>query len=107
MSFHTHLLKLHSGTGTHPDTVLFEFTLSVFFLKVFKMPWLGGSLHTLLKNVSFPSPTDMGSHNPPPLGPTSSLGLIPPSNRCDLIIQLPSRLSVLAGTPHGVHSLSR
>ena len=37
-------------------------------LKVFKMHILGRGFHTLMKNVSFPPPTDMGSHNPTPLG---------------------------------------
>ena len=35
-------------------------------LKVFKTRLLGRGFHTLIKNDSFPSPTDMGSHNPPP-----------------------------------------
>ena len=39
----------------------------------FKTCLLGRSFHTLLRNVSFPSPTDVGSHNPPPWGPASSL----------------------------------
>ena len=29
--------------------------------------------HTLIRNASFPSPTNVGSHNPPPWRPTSSL----------------------------------
>ena len=33
----------------------------------FKMCLLGRVFHTLIKNVLFPSPTDVGSHNPPPL----------------------------------------
>ena len=36
-----------------------------FLLKVFKMRLLGRGFHTLIKNVSFSSPTDVGSHNPP------------------------------------------
>ena len=34
-------------------------------LKVFKTCLLGRGFHTLIKNVSFSSPTDVGSHNPP------------------------------------------
>ena len=33
---------------------------------------LGRCFHTLIRNVSFPSPTDVGSHNPPPLGGLAS-----------------------------------
>ena len=32
---------------------------------IFKTCLLGRGFHTLIKNVLFPSPTDMGSHNPP------------------------------------------
>ena len=35
-------------------------------LKVFKTRLLGRGFHTLIKNVLFPSSTDVGSHNPPP-----------------------------------------
>ena len=33
--------------------------------------WRG--FHTLIKNASFPTPIDVGSHNPSPLGPVFSL----------------------------------
>ena len=33
----------------------------------FKTRLLGRGFHTLIRNVSFPSPTDVGSHNPSPL----------------------------------------
>ena len=39
----------------------------------FKTCLLGRSFHTLIKNALFSSPTNVGSHNPPPLGPASSL----------------------------------
>ena len=51
-------------------------------LKVFKTRLLGRGFHILIKNVLFPSTTDVGSHNPLPLGP-----------------------SVLAGTPPSVYPL--
>ena len=35
---------------------------------VLKMCLLGRGLHTLIRNVSFLYPTDVGSHNPPSLG---------------------------------------
>ena len=35
---------------------------------VFKTWLLGRGFHTLVRNASFPSPTDLGSHNLPPLG---------------------------------------
>ena len=49
------------------------------FSRGFKTHMLGRGFHTLVRYVSFPSPTDVGSHNPLPLG-----------------------ASVLAGTPSGV-----
>ena len=42
-------------------------------LTVLKMQLRGTSLHTLIRNVSFPSLTDVRSHNPPPWGPASLL----------------------------------
>ena len=44
-------------------------------LKVLKC--VGRGFHTLIRNVSFPSPTDMGSHNPPSLGSASLLAYCP------------------------------
>ena len=40
------------------DIVLFELPL-----KVFKTHLLGRGFHTFIKNVSFSSPTDVGSHS--------------------------------------------
>ena len=37
-------------------------------LKVFKTHLLGRDFHTLIKNVLLPSPTNVGSHNPPSFG---------------------------------------
>ena len=37
-------------------------------LKVFKTCLLGRGFHTLIKNASFFSPTEVGSHNPPLFG---------------------------------------
>ena len=42
------------------DIVFFEFSL-----KVFKTCLLGRGFHTLVKNILFSSPTDVGSHNSP------------------------------------------
>ena len=63
---------------------------------------LGRGFHTLIKNVSFFSPTDMESHNPPPSGPDT----------CSLLrsmwnppIHSPSGLSVLADTLPRVYPL--
>ena len=39
----------------------------------FKTCLLGRGFHIPIKNASFSSPTDVGSHNPPPWGPTSLL----------------------------------
>ena len=38
-------------------------------LEVFKTRLLWRGFHTLIKGVSFSSPTDVGHHNPPPSGP--------------------------------------
>ena len=54
---------------------------------------LGRGFHTLIKNVSFPSPTDVGSHIiiHPLQGPVSSLALILLSNRCEISQSTPCR----------------
>lgn len=39
----------------------------------FKTCLLGRGFHIPIKNASFSSPTDVGSHNPPPWGPASLL----------------------------------
>ena len=43
----------------------------------FKTCLLGRGFHTLIRNVSFPSPTDLGSHNLPSLGSTVLNGTLP------------------------------
>ena len=43
----------------------FSFGLS---LEIFKMCLVGRDFYTLIKKCFVPSPTDMGSHNPPTLG---------------------------------------
>ena len=78
---------------------------SGFLLDVFKTCLLGRGFHTLIKNVSFSSPTDMGSHNPPPLGPRALLVLFsspidvrpPPIH--------PFGASILAGTCSRLQSI--
>ena len=45
----------------------------------FKTRLLRRSLHTLIKNVLFPYPIDVGSHNPPPFRTQSSLAYRPVS----------------------------
>ena len=77
------------------DIVLFGLPL-----KFFKTCLSRRSFHTLIKNASFPSPTNMGSHNPP-RGLASSLALVPLSNlqpMWDLTIQPRSRPNILVGT---------
>ena len=73
-------------------------------LKVFKTCLLGRGFHTLIKNASFPSPTDVGSHNPPPFGAQrlrwpSFLSLIDVGSHNPPL----SGPSILAGTPLSVH----
>ena len=46
------------------DIVPFELSLNVF-----KMHLLGRGFHTLMRNVSFPSPTDVSHTTPPPRSP--------------------------------------
>ena len=66
--------------------LVFPFGLT---LKVFKTRILGKSFYTLIKNGSLSFPIDVGSHNPPPLRPASSVALVFFSHRC--------------GTPPHVH----
>ena len=81
------------------DIVLFELSLSGFLSRFFKTRLLGRSFHTLTNNVSFSSPTDVGSHNSPPFGAQrprwhsfpSPIDVGPPNSP-------PLGLSVLAGT---------
>ena len=89
-------------------------------LKVFKMRLLGRGFHTLIKNVSFSSPTDVGSHNPPPFGAQrprwysfpSSIDVGPQSTpfgaQCPCwhtaSCPPPSSLNLLAGTSPGAGS---
>ena len=60
-------LILYSGTVPSRYCPFLTFPFE-FFLKVFKTCLLGRGFHTLIKNVSFSSPTDVGSHNPLPFG---------------------------------------
>ena len=50
------------------DSVRFGPLRIVISFIVFEMRLLGRGFHTLIRNASFPSPTDLGSHNLPPLG---------------------------------------
>ena len=79
----------------------FPFGLS---LKVFKTRLLGRGFHTLIKGVSFSSPTDVGSHNPLPPSPFGTQhprwhSFLRPNS------PPPSGISVLAGTPPFVRPL--
>ena len=90
-------------------------------LKIFKTRLLGRGFHTLIKSVSFSSPTDVGSHNPPPLESSvlASTRFFSPINVGPHQIHLflfpidvrtppnppPSGLSVLADTLPHVHPL--
>ena len=57
----------NSSSPPRTDIVLFGFSL-LNSLKVLKRVLLGRGFHTLIKNVSLSSPTDIGSHNSPPFG---------------------------------------
>ena len=73
--------RLVSGSDTicnHPspslaDIVRFDSLRIAISLTIFKTRMLGRGFHILIRNVSFPSPIDVGSHNPPPWGPMSLL----------------------------------
>ena len=88
------------------DIVLFELSL-----KVFKTCLLGRGFHTLIKSVSFSSPTNVGSHNPPPplQGPTSSLAHVlspinvgpppnPPPSGANILTDTLPRVTPFQGT---------
>ena len=49
-----------------PSPRLEDIVLFGLLLKVFKTRLVGRGFHTLTKNASFSSPTNVGSHNPPP-----------------------------------------
>ena len=86
-------MKCNSSSPTLTDIVLFGL-----LLKVFKTHLLGRGLHTLVKNVLFSSLNDVGSHNPPPLGPVSSLALVPYTNRCGTIAGTPPHVRPFRGS---------
>ena len=67
-----------------------------FPLKVLKTRLLGRYFHARINNISFYSPIDVGSHNPPSLRPSILAGM-PPR------VHLPLGPSILVGTPLGVH----
>ena len=70
------------------------------------MYMLGRDFHTLIKNVSFSSPTNVGSHNPPPSGLSVLVGTHSLfQSTWEPPIHLPSGTSVLFGTPPRVHPL--
>ena len=56
------------------DIVLFGLSLSGYPSRFFKTRLLGRGFHILIKGVSFSSLSDVGSHNPPPLGPSILAG---------------------------------
>ena len=59
-----------SGSDTicnSPSLPLADIVFFVLPLKVFKMRLLRRYFHTLIRNTSFSPPTDVRSHNPPPL----------------------------------------
>ena len=89
------------------DIILFGLSLSGFPSRFFKTRLLGSGFHTIIKGVSFSSPIDEGSHNPPPFraqGPRwhsflSPIDVGPPSN------PPPSGPNVPSGTPPCVYPL--
>ena len=62
----------NSSSALLADNLRFGSLCIVVSLTIFKTRLLGRGFHTLIRNVSFPSPTKVGSHNPP-LGDPSSL----------------------------------
>ena len=46
-------------------------------LQDFKMRMIGRDYHAFIRNALFPSPTDLGSNNPPPWGPNVLAGTPP------------------------------
>ena len=73
-------------------------------LKVFKTRLLRRGFHTLIKDTPFPSPTDVGSHNPPPSGSSVHAGTRSLfQSMWDPPIYHPSEPSVFVGTPLRVH----
>ncbi|MED6119719.1 hypothetical protein PIB30_014326 [Stylosanthes scabra] len=50
---------------------------------------LGRGIHTLIRHASFPSPTDVGLHNPPPKGAQRTRWHIDPGSGSDTICNIP------------------
>ena len=93
------LVKLEVARCKSPSRLLVDIVLFGVSLKVYKTGLVGRGFHALIKNVSFSSPTNVGSHTPLPLGLSVLAGtrsLLP--SMCDLTIHPPSGSSVLAGT---------
>ena len=67
----------------------------------FKTYQLGRGFHTLVRNVSFPSPTDVGSHNPSHLVARGFHTNVSFPSRTDVRFHNPSPLgvSILTSTP--------
>ena len=88
--------------GFRVDIVLFGL-----FLEVFKMRLLERGFHTPIKDISFSSPNDVGSHNPPQFGAQRPHwhSFLSPIDVGPLPNPPPSRPSVLAGTLPHVHPL--
>ena len=77
-----------------------------FSLEIFKMSLVGRDFYTLVKNVLFPSPTDMGSHNPPPSGLSVFAGTRSLfQSMWDLTIHPPSKPNVVTDTRSSLQSM--
>ena len=74
------LISFVTAQSTPLANIVF-FGLSLLgFPSGFKTCLLGKGFHTLIKGVSFSSPTNVGYHNPPPF--RAQRALVPFSNRC-------------------------
>ena len=62
------LVGVNSPNPLLANIILFGFFSFQASSQGFKTRQLGRDFHIFIKNVSLPSPTNVGSHNPPPLG---------------------------------------
>ena len=72
-SYQHHHVQCNSPNSPLANIVYFDMLYITISFKALKRVLLRRGFHALIINASFPSPTNVGSHNPPPWGSTSSL----------------------------------
>ena len=68
-----HHVQCNSPNLPLANIVYFGILYITINFRALKRVWLRRGFHTLIRNTSFPSPTNVGSHNPPPRGSTAKV----------------------------------